>query len=134
MGIKAIGRFAPVHVVYTISAGEAADKQIFVADQDYEIVEVRETHTTAGASSSTLDVGVAASGTAAASLTTALGSTFALDSTADTPVTGTLTSTLANRNVDKGEQIALNYTGTVTNYEGALHIVLNPVRNRNTNY
>ena len=37
MGIKAIAKLAPVHVVYTISAGEAADIGIFVADQDYEI-------------------------------------------------------------------------------------------------
>jgi|TARA_Y100000310_G_scaffold376_1_gene462 hypothetical protein len=131
MGIKAIARLAPVHVAYTISAGEAADCQIFVADQDYEIMDVRETHSIAGASSTTLDVGVSASGTAAASLTTALSSTFSIDSTADTPVQATLTSTLANRRVDKGEQISLNFTGTVTAYEGAVHIVLKPVR---TNY
>ena len=131
MGIKAIARLAPVHIPYTISAGEAADCQIFVADQDYVIVDVRETHNAAGAGSSTLDVGVSASGTAPASLTTALSSTFALDSTVDTPVQATLTSTVANRKVDLGEQISLNFTGTVTAYEGAVHIVLKPVR---TNY
>ena len=131
MGIKAIARLAPGHVAYTISAGEAADCQIFVADQDYEIMDVRETHSIAGASSSTLDVGISAAGTAAASLTTALSSAFALDSTADTPVQATLTSTLANRKMDKGEQISLNFTGTVSAYEGAVHIVLKPIR---TNY
>ena len=131
MGIKAIARLAPVHIPYTISAGEAADCQIFVADQDYEIMDVRETHSIAGAGSSTLDVGVSASGTAAASLTPALSSPFALDSTADTPVQATLTSTVANRKVDKGEQISLNLTGTISAYEGAVHIVLKPVR---TNY
>ena len=67
MGIKAIAKLAPVHVAYTISAGEAADTSIFVADQDYEIMDVRECHSTAGASSTPLDVGVAASGTAPAS-------------------------------------------------------------------
>ena len=127
MGIKSIGRFAPVHVVYTISAGEAADTGIFVADQDYEIVDVREVHSTAGASSTTLDVGVAASGVAPAS------SALALDSTANTPVQSTLTSTMENRKIDQGEQLALNYTGTVTAYEGAVHVVLNPLR-RNTTY
>ena len=131
MGIKAIARLAPVHIPYIISAGEAADCQIFVADQDYQIMDVRETHSIAGASSSTLDVGISASGTAAASLTTALSSAFALDSTADTPVQATLTSTLANRKMDKGEQISLNFTGTVSAYEGAVHIVLKPIR---TNY
>ena len=106
MGIKAIAKLAPVHVVYTISAG--------------------------GASSTTLDVGVAASGTAPASLTTALSAALALDSTANTPVQSTLTSTAANRLLDRGEQLALNYTGTVTAYEGAVHIVLRPVRTNTT--
>jgi len=132
MGIKAIARLAAVHIPYTISAGEAADCQIFVADQDYEILDVRETHSIAGASSSTLDVGIAASGTAPASLTTSLSSTFALDSTANTPVQATLTSTLANRKMDKGEQISLNFTGTISAYEGAVHIVLNPIRTNTT--
>ena len=132
MGIKAIARLAAVHIPYTISAGEAADCQIFVADQDYEILDVRETHSIAGASSSTLDVGISASGTAPASLTTSLSSTFALDSTVNTPVQATLTSTLANRNVDKGEQISLNWTGTVSAYEGAVHIVLKPIRTNTT--
>ena len=133
MGIKALAKLAPVHVVYTISAGEAADTGIFVADQDYEIVDVREVHSTAGASSTTLDVGVAASGTAPASLTTAISSALALDSTANTPVQSTLTSTLANRKLDKGEQLSLNYTGTVTAYEGSVHVVLKPIRT-NTSY
>ena len=132
MGIKAIARLAAVHIPYTISAGEAADCQIFVADQDYEIMDVRETHSIVGAGSSTLDVGVSASGTAPASLTTALSSTFALDSTVDTPVQATLTSTVANRKVDKGEQISLNWTGTVSAYEGAVHIVLKPIRTNTT--
>jgi len=131
MGLKAIARLAPVLVQYRTSAGEAADVHVFVADRDYEIMDVRETHSVAGASSSTLDLGVSASGTAPASLTTALSSAFALDSTVDTPVQATLTSTVANRKVDLGEQISLNFTGTVTAYEGAVHIVLKPVR---TNY
>ena len=133
MGIKAIAKLAPVHVVYTISAGEAADTGIFVADQDYEIMDVREVHSTAGASSTTLDVGIAASGTAPASLTTALSAVLALDSTANTPVQSTLTATLANRKMDKGEQLSLNWTGTVSAYEGSVHIVLKPIRT-NTSY
>lgn len=132
MGIKAIARLAAVHIPYTISAGEAADCQIFVADQDYEILDVRETHSIVGAGSSTLDVGISASGTAPASLTTALSSAFALDSTADTPVQATLTSTLAARKMDRGEQISLNFTGTVSAYEGAVHIVLKPIRTNTT--
>ena len=132
MGIKAIAKLAPVHIIYTISAGEAADCQIFVADQDYEIMDVRETHSIVGASSTTLDVGISASGTAPASLTPALSSAFALDSTADTPVQATLTSTLAARKMDKGAQISLNFTGTVSAYEGRVHIALKPIRTNTT--
>jgi len=79
-----------------------------------------------------LDVGIAASGTAPASLTTALDSALALDSTANTPVQSTLTSTLANRKMDRGDQLSLNYTGTVTAYEGSVHVVLKPIRTNTT--
>jgi hypothetical protein len=41
MGLKAIARLAPVLVQYRTSAGEAADVHIFVADRDYEIMDVR---------------------------------------------------------------------------------------------
>ena len=95
-------------------------------------MDVREVHSTAGASSTTLDVGIAASGTAPASLTTALSSTLAIDSTANTPVQSTLTSTLANRKMDRGDQLSLNWTGTVSAYEGAVHIVLKPIRTNTT--
>ena len=132
MGIKAIAKLAPVHIIYTISAGEAADCQIFVADQDYEIMDVRETHSIVGASSTTLDVGISASGTAPASLTTALSSAFAIDSTVNVPVQATLTSTLAARKMDKGEQVSLNWTGTVSAYEGCVHIVLKPILTNTT--
>jgi len=61
-----------------------------------------------------------------------LSSTLALDSTANTPVQSTLTATLANRKMDKGEQLSLNYTGTVTAYEGSVHVVLKPIRTNTT--
>jgi len=132
MGLKAIARLAPVLVQYRTSAGEAADVHIFVADRDYEIMDVRETHSVAGASSSTLDLGVSASGTAPASLTTALSSTFALDSTVNVPVQATLTSTVANRLIDKGEQLSVNITGTVTSLECSVSVILKPVRNNSS--
>ena len=95
-------------------------------------MDVRETHSVAGASSSTLDVGVSASGTAPASLTTSLSSTFALDSTVNTPVQATLTATLGNRLMDKGEQLSVNITGTVTSLEGSVSVILKPIRNNSS--
>jgi len=132
MGLKAIARLAPVLVQYRTSAGEAADVHIFVADRDYEIMDVRETHSVVGAGSSTLDVGISASGTAPASLTTALSSTFALDSTVNVPVQATLTATLGNRLIDKGEQLSVNLTGTVTNLESSVSVILKPIRNNSS--
>jgi hypothetical protein len=132
VGLKAIAKLAPVLVQYRTSAGEAADVHIFVADRDYQILDVRETHSVVGAGSSTLDVGVSASGTAPASLTTSLSSAFALDSTADTPVQATLTSTVSNRLIDKGEQLSVNITGTVTSLECSVSVILKPVRNNSS--
>jgi len=132
MGLKAVAKLAPVLVQYRTSAGEAADVHIFVADRDYEIMDVRETHSVVGAGSSTLDLGVSASGTAPASLTTALSSTFALDSTVNVPVQATLTSTAANRLMDKGEQLSVNITGTVTSLECSVSVILKPIRNNYT--
>ena len=132
MGLKAVAKLAPVLVQYRTSAGEAADVHIFVADRDYEIMDVRETHSVAGASSSTLDVGISASGTAPASLTTALSSAFAIDSTVNVPVQATLTSTVANLLIDKGEQLSVNITGTVTSLECSVSVILKPVRNNYT--
>ena len=132
MGLKAVAKLAPVLVQYRTSAGEAVDVHIFVADRDYEIMDVRETHSVAGASSSTLDVGISASATAPASLTTALSSAFALDSTVNVPVQATLTSTVANLLIDKGEQLSVNITGTVTSLECSVSVILKPVRNNYT--
>ena len=132
MGLKAVAKLAPVLVQYRTSAGEAADVHIFVADRDYEIMDVRETHSVAGASNSTLDVGISASATAPASITTALSSTFALDSTVNVPVQATLTSTVANLLIDKGEQLSVNITGTVTSLECSVSVILKPVRNNYT--
>jgi hypothetical protein len=95
-------------------------------------MDVRETHSVAGASSSTLDVGISASATAPASLTTALSSAFALDSTVNVPVQATLTSTVANLLIDKGEQLSVNITGTVTSLECSVSVILKPVRNNYT--
>ena len=133
MGLKAIARLAPVRLQAHFTAGEAADTPIFVADQDYEVLEVRETHDTAGASSTTADVVIATSGTAPASGTTVLSSALALDSTANTPVTSTLTTTVLNRFINKDSQLSMNFTGTVTAYQGVICVVLKPVRT-NTDY
>lgn len=117
-----------VRLVHHVTAGEAQDTQVFVADQDYQLVAVFESHRVAGAASSTLMLERCASGTAPGSGVDLLASTFALDSTADTPVQATLTTTRENRIIRAGQQIGFDYTGTVSAYEGTVTMVLAPLR------
>ena len=139
MSFKAVANHAPVIVTCHFTAGEAADKQFFVADRAYEVMEVVEVHRVAGAASSTGDLKKCASGTAAASGTSVLASTFALDSTADTPVhkhvaNGGLSTTAGVTSIARGDSLAVDVTGTVTAYEGVFQVVLKPVRVRQTAY
>ena len=139
MSFKAVAKHAPVIITAHFTAGEAADKQFFVADRDYEVVEVIEVHRVAGAASSTLDVNRCASGTAAASGTTVLASDFATDSTADTPVhkhvgNGGLATTVAARTLSRGQSLAADFTGTITAYEGVVQVLLKPIHVAHTAY
>lgn len=132
-GFKAVARLAPVVVTAHFTAGEAVDKQVFTADRDYYLEEVIETHV-ATASSATAMIERCASGTAPASGTDLLASTFALDSTANTPVYktrsggGVLSSGAANL-IRRGQSLAVDFTGTLTNYEGVFVFVLRPKGN-----
>lgn len=129
MGMKQVANRAPVIITApVIAAASIVDAPVFVADRDYELLEVRETHSVAGAASSTLQIRHAASGTAPASGTALLNAALALDSTANTPVRGTLTTTLADLQIARGRSIALDFTGTVTAYVGVVQLVLQPTR------
>ena len=131
MGIKAIARLAPILVQFRHPLGgtDAQDVHIFVADRDYEIMDVWEFHNANGGSGCTLALGGSASGTAPASLTSALSSTFSIESTNNVPVQATLSSTLSDRVVNRGEHLSVALTGTITSYEGGLSIILKPIRN-----
>lgn len=132
MGIKALVRRSPVIFPVHVTAGEApAGKQVFTADRDYQIESITEVHVAAGAASSTLLVERVASGVAPASGTDILDAGFLLDSTVDIPVTksranGGIT-TPPTSILKAGESLTLDFTGTTTNYEGVVTIVLTPV-------
>lgn len=116
-------------------AGAQTDRSFFVADRDYEIVRIAESHDVAGAGSTTLDIKKCTGTTAAASGTTVLSSTFALDSTANTPVVKTaasgLTATRANRRITSGNRLAFDFTGTVTAWVGCVNVHLRPIESSN---
>lgn len=126
---KAIGWQAPILV--TFSAGPnaalltAPNVSLFIADTDYELLEVQEVHETLGTDGSavTLDIVKCLTTSTAAAGTTMLSSTFNLKSTINTVVTkskGTtgLSATLANRRIRAGNRIAAKFSGTMTALTG----------------
>jgi hypothetical protein len=106
-------------IVTVLLTSGSVDTNVFTADVPMEVVAVREVHSVAGAASGT---------TAPASGTTVLASTFALDSTANTPVTKNVTSglsaTAANRKLAVGDRLAIDMTGTITSLVGSVNIYL----------
>lgn len=137
MGLKAVAKRAPVVItVHNVLNGDNVDQNVFVADREYVVEEVHESHATAGndAGAVTLDVKKATGTTAIASGTTVLGSTFNLKSTANTVVS----KTRANGGVVStpvailaaGDRLGLDVTGTITTLAGVcVTIVLNPTGN-----
>ena len=130
---------APVIFSAHFTAGEAADKQVFTADRDYELLEIIEVHRIAGAASSTAMIEKTPSGTAPGSGTDLHGTAFAADSTADTPVhktvsNGGLVAAFTTRLIKRGQSLAVDFTGTVTAYEGAFTFVLRPTNGAQSPY
>jgi hypothetical protein len=83
-----------------------------------ELVSLRATWTT-GSTSGTVKVVKAASGTAIGSGTDMSG-TATLAGTANTPVSGTPSSTVASRQAAAGNQIGFVFAGTMTNLAGGV--------------
>jgi hypothetical protein len=99
------------------------DQPLFIADNYLRLRAVREVHSVVGSASATLQLRKCASGTAPASGTALLASALAADGTVNIPVSGTLTTTLADRDFTPGQFLALDVTGTLTNYQGAITVV-----------
>jgi hypothetical protein len=89
---------------------------IFIARHPIEIMRISEVHTAAGtdAGAVTLDVKKASSGTAIASGTTLLASTFSLKSTADTPIVKEGVGLASDRILKENDRIGLVVSGTLT--------------------
>jgi hypothetical protein len=132
---KSIAQQAPVicRYVQTAAAGTAPDAYVFVnptgSGEYYEVVEARAIYDVVGGASAAADVKIAASGTALASGTTVLASTFDLTATARTPRKATLTTTAANRIVKPGDSIGIDTSGTLTGLTGlVVEVVLKPIK------
>jgi hypothetical protein len=132
--LKAIVRKAPVVLtIDLIVAGDLIDQNIFIADRNYTVEEVRWSHAVAGSGgAASVDVKKCTGTTAAASGTTVLGSTFDLTATANTVVTknranaGVVSTPVAT--LAAGDRLALDFTGTLTSMtQGTMTVVLSPV-------
>ena len=135
--LSRLGMHAPVVLTFAFPENASVvDSVLFVADDDYEVVDVAESHITKGSDGGavTLDLKKAASGTAVTSGTSVLASTFDLKSDNNTPVRKTVANggvhqTKLTRTITKGQQLGVDFTGTVTAVAGmALTLVLKRVR------
>lgn len=120
--LNKVGMHAPLHVTVQFGAnGNHVDADLFVADDDYEVVQCDETHTVAGndAGAVTGDLRKTTSGTAPNGGTSLLASTFNLKSTANTPVSktasnGGLATTAEGRRLPRGSKLSWDFGGTLT--------------------
>ena len=136
---KSIAQQAPVYCRYvqTAAAGTAPDAFVFInptsSGEYYEVVEARAIYDVVGGASAAADVKISPSGTALASGTSVLSSTFDLTATARTPRKATLTSTAANRIVKPGDSVSVDTSGTLTGLTGlVVEVVLKPLMLRKT--
>ena len=106
-----------VHSISGVLAQTATNYgYIFTARHPLEIMRITEVHAVAGtnAGAVTLDIKKVPSGTAIASGTTLLTSTFSLKSTANTPVVKEGYNLSTNRKLKDNDSIALVSSGTLT--------------------
>lgn len=112
-----------VQFVVSQSANET-DTWIFLSDRNYVITEVKEVHAVGNVQSLTANIKKTPSGTvqAPASGTSILSSAITLTNTAtaNTVVTATLSTTAGALNVNRGDLLGLDLTGTVDVVTGAL--------------
>ena len=110
----------PLEYVMSVQlSATSASQQVFIADDYYQLVAVKEAHGTAS-TSGTLQVehltGTQASGAGSSMLT----GTMSLAGTANTVISGTLVATLSTLQLAPGDRLGLVIAGTMTNLANAV--------------
>ena len=112
------------------NATDATNQIVFVAPFDCELDSVQSRHRTAS-TSGTMDVVRAASGTAVSAGTSLLTATMSLSGTADTNVSGSLSSSIGGKTITKGQALGLVFGGTLTNLVDLdVTVLLRQLKNR----
>lgn len=107
----------------------SVDKRIFTADRACIVKSIEMTVTASGTDGSavTLMIKKVPSGTAIASGSDCLASTFDLKGTANTKQSGSLHGTPANYTLAVGDALALDFTGTLTDAAGQVTVVVKEI-------
>jgi hypothetical protein len=107
-------------LVSTLPATAANFGVFYIATESCTVEEAWESHTVAGsdAGAVTLDIEKLTSAVALDSGVSVLATTFDLKSTANIPVRVGPTATIGNRQLARGDRLALKDTGTLTNCAG----------------
>lgn len=117
--------FIPVSLEYNASS---VDKSSFVAQRSYRVMGILARVTAAGTDVSAVTAAVkkAPSGTAIASGTALHSGSVDLKGTANTNQSITLSTTDSDLNIDEGDAIGLDVTGTLTAATGVVTVLLAP--------
>lgn len=105
------------HTIYGADAATAANYGVFwIAPFECVVSEIREVHQTIGSDAGAVELQIERlQGTEALDAGDALLATaFSLKATANTVQTGTLTATVANRTLSRGDRLAMDDAGTLT--------------------
>lgn len=115
--------------VYTFAANAGlADQPFFIANKTYLVKQIVEIHATACATAATCVVKKVGSGITVANGTALQSSTFALDGTANTLQTATLSTNTSTLTLVAGDRLAVDYTGTLTSLAGpCITVYLQPL-------
>ena len=122
--LNKVGMHAPVYVPFSDSAaaGTQVDKVIFVSDDYYELVEARCNHAVDGGALAGAMITKALSGTTIAAGVDMIATIFDFSAGALTPqrrsASADTLGTVANRRLDPGDTVYLEYEGTLTGLLG----------------
>lgn len=109
-----------------LANGSLADECFFIANRAYEVVAIREVHSTAGSDGGavnlqvTKDTSTNAPGAGTDLLTNNANAGFDLKGTANTVQTGTLTGTGASLQLAAGDRLSVDFAGTLTALAGVV--------------
>lgn len=134
-GLVVGGAIVPQAIEVSIAQlASPADVCFFIANRAYQVVAVREVHSTAGSDASAVnvqlvkDTGTNAPGAGTDLLTNNTNAGFDCKGTANTVQSGALTGTVASLQLAAGDRLSLDYAGTLTALAGVVVTVeLKPI-------